>query len=94
MTKKYRCKINTPWTFKGQIFTMSISETIIVANGIFDPRGFPDLFEEVEEMSNEEKWAMIFERFLLHPSKRAGFFLDYLGYNADKAYEYIVEGKK
>lgn len=40
--KKYRCKIDTPWTKKGQLVTDLLADIVNAAN-------YPDMFEEIPD---------------------------------------------
>lgn len=94
---KFRAKFNTPWCKKGEIFTAEDFHSIKL------DKNYPDLFEPVEEKSNQEKWRIFLEKFfygIYHRMDREVevFYsltdslaarLDKLGYSADKIYKEV-----
>lgn len=102
---KYRAKFNTPWCKKGQIYAgeFCFEDRSNMPLRFGNPQDYPDLFEPVEEKSNQEKWRIFLEKFFYGIYYRMDrevevFYsltdslaarLDKLGYSADKIYKEV-----
>ena len=97
---KYKFKIDTPWGKKGEFYTVNHIWNASLKkwekpNIIYD---FPELFEEIQEKTNHEKWHDILCEKLktLNPDVlfAVAVVLNDLGYNADAAYAEMFGGEK
>lgn len=55
--KKWRCKIDTPWGKKGDVVGNRCWHDSIGSCMPINPAEFPDLFEQVEEKTDEDLFA-------------------------------------
>ena len=80
----FRSKVDSPWCAKGKIFVPNYCD--------FDPRKFPDVFEQVEEKNDYEKWYVIMTELGITGDQtriQISNFLDSNGYDAKNAFDKV-----
>lgn len=93
---KYKFKIDTPWGKKGE----ELNRGLVFDGRIlgYDPRSYPELFEEVKEKTNVEKWETILGHIAamgtVSDIDKCAILFNSLGLNADAAYNELCGDKK
>jgi len=82
---RFRAKINTPWYKKGECFMGNLVD--------FDPVSFPEMFDQIREKSNQEKWYSVIMELggvLDVKAKQLSKFLSGLDYDVGPAFKKVL----